>query len=79
MCVLSFDAFNGYFLSKDMSNFTVERKWRSQNFDFLWKIFWINALALKSKKVQYIFWETFILALPSSVAFRLQNHASDFF
>ena len=38
-----------------------------------------NALALKSKKVQGIFGETFILALFSSAAFRLQNHVSDFF
>ena len=35
MCVLSFDTFNGYFLSKGMSSFTIEKKGRSQNFDFL--------------------------------------------
>ena len=36
-----------------------------------------NALALKSKKVQGIFEEMFILAL-SSAAFHLQNHVSYF-
>ena len=37
-----------------------------------------NALALKSKKVQGIFEETFILALLSSAVFRLQNPVPDF-
>ena len=46
---------------------------------FLGKKIWRNALALKSKKVQGIFGETFILALLSSAVFRLQNHVSDFF
>ena len=36
------------------------------------------ALALKSKKVQGIFRETFILALLSSAFINLQNHVSDF-
>ena len=35
-----------------------------------------NALALKSKKAQGIFGETFILRLSSSGAFRLQNRIS---
>ena len=43
------------------------------------KKIWGNALALKSKKVQEKFWETFILALLSSSVFRLQNRVSDFF
>ena len=38
-----------------------------------------HALLLKSKKVQSIFGETFILALSSSAVFRLQNRVSDFF
>ena len=38
-----------------------------------------NPLALRSKKVQGIFGETFILALLSSAAFRLQNRISYFF
>ena len=38
-----------------------------------------NALALKRKKVQGIFGETFVLALSSSAAFRLQNRVSDYF
>ena len=38
-----------------------------------------DALVLKSKKVQGIFGETFILALLSSAVFRLQNGVSDFF
>ena len=46
---------------------------------FLGKKIWRNALALKSKKIQGIFGETFILALLSSAVFRLQNRVSDFF
>ena len=45
------------------------------NFDFLEKKIWRNTLDLKSKKVQGIFGETFILAL----VIRLQNRVSDFF
>ena len=37
------------------------------------------ALALKSKQVQGILGETFILGLLSSAVFRLQNRFSDFF
>ena len=37
------------------------------------------ALALKSKQVQGILGETFILGLLSSAVFRLQNRLSDFF
>ena len=37
-----------------------------------------NALALRSKKVQDIFEETFVLALLSSAVFRIQNRVSDF-
>ena len=39
----------------------------------LGKKIWRNTLALKDKKVQGIFGETFILALLSSGVFRLQN------
>ena len=46
---------------------------------FLGKKIWRNALALKSKKVQGVFWETVIVALSSSAVFRLQNRVSDFF
>ena len=59
--------------------FTFEKNWHSQNFDFLGKKIWRNALTFKSKKVQGIFGGTFILALMSSPVFRLQNRASDFF
>ena len=60
--------------------FTMKNNfWRSQNFGFLGKKIWRNALALKSKKVQGIFGETFILALLSPAIFRLQNCVSDFF
>ena len=45
---------------------------------FLQKKIWRNVLALKSKNVQGIFRETFILSLLSSAVFRLQNHVSDF-
>ena len=46
---------------------------------FLGKKIWRNALDLKSKYIQGIFGETFILALLSSVVFRLQKNFSDFF
>ena len=45
---------------------------------FLRKKIWRNALALKSKKVQAIFGEIFILALLSSAFFHLQNRVSDY-
>ena len=51
-----------------MSNIYAIRK-KSQNFNFLGKKIWRNALALKSKTVQGIFGETFILALLSSILF----------
>ena len=38
-----------------------------------------NTLVLKSKKVQDIFGEIFILALLSSAVFRQQNRVSDIF
>ena len=38
-----------------------------------------NAVALKSKKVQGIFGETFVLVFLSSAVFRLQNRVSDLF
>ena len=46
---------------------------------FLGRKIWINAAALKAKKVQDILGETFILALLSSAAFRLRNNVSNFF
>ena len=52
---------------------------RTQNFDFLGKKIWRNVLALKSKKVQGILGETFILALSSSAVFWQQNNVSDLF
>ena len=51
-------------ISKGMS-FTIEKIWRSQNFDFLRKKIWRNALALKSKKIQGIIGETFALSSPA--------------
>ena len=67
---------------KKYQTFTIEKNWRSQNLresKFLGKKIWKNALALKSKKVQGIFGESFILALLSSAVFRLQNRPSDLF
>ena len=64
---------------KECQTFAVKNNWRSQNFDFLGEKIWRNALALKSKKVQGMFGETFILALSSSATFRQQNRASDVF
>ena len=66
------------YYGQECQTFTIEQNWRSQNFNFLGKKIWRNALALKSKKVQGIFGETFILVLSSSAVFGLQN-LSDFF
>ena len=85
MCVLLFDVFNGCSSSikdinrliwKWMSNIYY---WDKLTFSKLQFSRIRNALTLKSKKVQGIFGETFILALLSSAVFRLQNHVSDFF
>ena len=66
-------------ISKGMSNIYYWEK-RSQNFDlFGKKKFSRNALDLKSKKVQCIFAETFILALSFAAVIRLQTSVSDFF
>ena len=73
MCVLLFDVFKHLLLRKTDVLKTCRKS------KFLGKKIWRNALALKSKKVQGIFGETFILALLSSAVFRLQNRVSDFF
>ena len=73
MCVLLFDAFKHLLLRKTDVLKTCQKS------KFLGKKIWRNALALKSKKVQGIFGEKFILALLSSPVFRLQNLASDCF
>ena len=73
MCVLLFDVFKHLLLRKTDVLKTCRKS------KFLGKKIWRNALALKSKKVQGVFGETFILALLSSAVFRLQNHVSDFF
>ena len=87
MCVLLSDFLTDvlYFIEKifrlistGMSNIYHQEQ-RCQNFDFLGKKIWRNAVALKSKKVQGIFGETFILTLLSSAVFLLQNHPLDFF
>ena len=51
----------------------------SRKIKFLGKKISRNTLALKSKKVQGIFRETFILALLSSAVFHLQNRVLGFF
>ena len=58
--------------------FIVMKNLRFQNFNFIEKEIWRNALPLKSKKVQGIIAETFNVA-SSSAVFRLQNRVSDFF
>ena len=73
MCVLLFGIFKHLLLRKT-DVFKTCRKSK-----FLGKEIWRNALALKSKNVESIFAETFILALMSSDVFHLQNHVSDFF
>ena len=73
MCVFLFDVFKHLLLRKtDILKICQKSK-------LLGKKIWRNALALKSKKVQGIFGETFILALLSSAAFRPQKRVSDFF
>ena len=64
-------------MGKGLSNIYY---WEKQTFSkLLGKKISRDALVLKSKKVQGIFEETFILALLSSAVFRLQNGVSDFF
>ena len=62
-----------------MSKNIIKKNWGSQNFNFLGKKIWRDALDLKSKEVQGILGERFFLALSSSAVFRLQNAVSDFF
>ena len=67
MRVLLFDVFKHLLLRKtDVLKTCRKRK-------FFGKKIWRNALALKSKKVQGIFGNIFMLALSSSAVFRLQN------
>ena len=73
MCVLLFDVFKHLLLRKTDVLKTCRKS------KFLGKKIWRNALALKSKNVQGIFGETFILPLSSSAVFLLQNHVSDLF
>ena len=56
--------------------FTIEKNWRSQNFYFVGKKIWRNALALKSKKVQGIFGETIILALSHAAVYKTLSQIS---
>ena len=72
MCVLLFDVFKHLLFKKLTFSKLVEK------INFLERKIWRNALALKNKKVQGTFRETFILALSSAV-FYLQNCVSDFF
>ena len=73
MCVLLFDVFKHLLMRKiDI----LKTCWKSK---FLGKKICRNTLALKSKKVQGIFGEAFILALLlSSTVFHLQNRVSVF-
>ena len=59
--------------------FAIKKNWHSQNFNFIRKKIWRNAIPFKSKKVQGIFAETSILTLSSSAVFSLQKRVSDFF
>ena len=70
MDVLLFDVFNW----EKMTFLKLVEKSK-----ILGKKIWRNALALKSKNVQGIFGETFILALLSLAVFCLQNCVSNFF
>ena len=73
MCVLLFDVFKHLLLRKTDVLKTCRKS------KFLGKKIWRNALALKGKKVQGIFGETFILAFLSTAVFPLQSRVSDFF
>ena len=64
---------NTYYWEKLMFSKLVEKV------NFYGEKTWRNALALKSKEVQVLFGETFILALLSSAVFRLQNRHEDVF
>ena len=64
MYVLLLDIFNGFLKSDVLKTSILSERY---------------ALPLKSKKVQSIFGETFILTLSSLAVFRLQNSVSDFF
>ena len=66
-------------LSKGMSNIYYYEQLTFSKLQVSRKDIFKNALALKSKKVQCVPGETFILALSSSAVFRLQNRVSDFF
>ena len=89
VCVLLFDIFNECSLvqlkkqigwhGKECPTFTIKKNWYSEKFDFFRKKICRNALALKSKKVQGIVRETFILVLLSSSVFCLQNSVSYLF
>ena len=73
MCVLLFDVFKYLLLRKtDVLKTCLKSK-------FLGKKIRRNAIVLKSKKVEGIYGNTFILALLSSAVFLLQKSVSDFF
>ena len=66
---------------KECQTFTIKNNWRSQNFDFLGKKTWKNAIALKSKKVKallgkHLFWVynlqlSFVYKTMSQISFNL--------
>ena len=60
-------------ISKGIWSIYYQEEMTFPNLRFSRKENWSNALALKSKIVQAIFGETFILALLSSAVFGLQN------
>ena len=70
MCLLLFDVFKHLHLRKTDVFKTCRKS------TFLGKKIGRNALALKSKKVQVIFWKTFVLALLSSAVFLLVSQIS---
>ena len=69
-----------FFQVKACQTFTIEKNWRSQNFDFLWKKICRNALAFKSKMVQCIFGKRLFWHYRLQLSLKhLQNCVSDFF
>ena len=65
-------------VSKGMSTITIEKNWHSQNFHFSLKENLKKCdIFHEQKRISY--GKMFILALPSSAVFCLQNRVLDFF
>ena len=84
MCVLLFDVFNRCSLVKKLIGKVMSNIYHWEKLTLSKLAGKVNfterkGLALKSKKLQGIFGETFILGILCSAVFVLQNCVSDFF